>query len=168
MSNIEIEGLFLDNNSLTGVPDIAFSFENLNSLSISGNTIPVLPSGSLIFNVPEVLYLGLENLSLDAIENDALQGKLDIKYDHRNIGYRNSYKNVMVVNSINFLVTGNFGPAEIRLGNNNLNKLDSSIFESILYDMAASTGQLVLTSSKLRDYYFKFSNQFSYRFLMYL
>jgi hypothetical protein len=79
MSNIDIEGLFLDNNSLTGVPNIAFSFENLNSLSISGNTIPVLPSGSLIFNVPEVLYLGLENLSLDTIENDALQGKLDIR-----------------------------------------------------------------------------------------
>ena len=75
-SNIEIEGLFIDSNSLTSVPDIAFSFENLHSLSISGNTIPVLPSGSLIFNVPEVFYLGLENLSLDTIESDAFQGKL--------------------------------------------------------------------------------------------
>lgn len=68
-----------------------------------------------------------------------------------------------MVNNTNFFFTGNFGPAEIRLGNNNLNKLDSSIFESILYDMAASTGQLVLTSSKFRHYYFKFENQFSYR-----
>ena len=75
MFNIDLRGLSLNNNSLTRVPEIAFSFENLHRFSLNGNTIQVLLSGSLIFTAPAVVYLGLENLSLDTIEIDAIQGK---------------------------------------------------------------------------------------------
>ena len=73
-SNIEIEDLSVNNNSLTNVPEIAFSFSNLHSLSISSNTVPVLTSGSLDFSGPQVDYVGLENLSLNTIEVDAFKG----------------------------------------------------------------------------------------------
>jgi Leucine-rich repeat (LRR) protein len=76
MSNIDIEDLSLNNNSLNRVPDIAFSFEKLHSLSLSSNTIPVLLSGSLVFSAPQVDYVGLENLSLDIIEVGAFEGMI--------------------------------------------------------------------------------------------
>ena len=76
MSNIDIEDLSLNNNSLSRVPDIAFSFENLHSLSISSNNISVLSSGSLAFSAPQVDYVGLENLSLDIIEEGAFEGSV--------------------------------------------------------------------------------------------
>lgn len=74
-----LEMLWLTTNQLTQIPAQMGSFSQLMQLDLSNNSLPLIPSGSFIFNAP-VDYLYLESDGISSIEPDAFQGDCPIPF----------------------------------------------------------------------------------------
>lgn len=79
-ANNSLKSLMLFGNNLTRIPEKLHLLNELTTLNLDGNTIPVIPTGSLAFSAPDFHYLRLEGLSLQFIEPEGLSGGAWLTY----------------------------------------------------------------------------------------
>lgn len=120
---ITMETLFLYNNNLNRVPHQIQSLSRLSYVDLKENYLPLILTDSLIFiKKTPVTFLDLSKCGVNEIQPYAFQGTKTKNY----FGHPNVF--------LSKFFLGNFKDALIDLQNNNLTRIESSVFKDILQE----------------------------------
>ncbi len=135
-----MNSLSLSANTLTVIPRQIRNFTNLESLSIYNNLAPILSVSSGSFNLPKIKGLYLDNSIISSIEAGVFQGKILKLWFYY-------LKRSAAVTTL-FHVKGDFSTAYVELYRNNITRFEAGVFRTMLRKMASSSGRLEMYASK--------------------